>query len=545
VSTAVLNPINLIETEPWAAFVHADQRAQAEKNALELPQFRVTLFNNAYGALGEMNDYLSATVTFKRNAVGTGTIVIKGNDPMVDYAMQCKDTVVGITVEMNGYRWSGRIDTASDDTVNGVNTVTLQLVSDWNWFNKIMVWPTWWAPIQFQPIKEAIYIGPAKTAILTMIAEQCIRLQTGMWEMVNNIFNPAAWFGSMLEKEGLLTPVAVIPPDFLHDTSKWIAITARMDSVAALVQQILKDEGLVLTAELWLPGEPQPTTAFTLTEPTIVVDIKDKSGVTGLTGTFLDGLIGDVVDLVDSTIGEIIGSFLDAGADPSTYSLAHYLGIDAKPPWVIYEDGPKSGISEAHVTAHHPLAYTVIGGGKSPTWVNKAIDLALEYLLSVILVAVGASGIAPTLLDGIFDDVVLAWQEVENAGRRHKLGRFGYPEYFASTGSAAYTLDELMALEAAMWDTRGYVSFSFVVQDGYPYSFGTDFGIGDAVSFIYKGKLYTDYCTEATIVDDRQSYVKVSPKIGDGSAQESPWTKLARKEQQFANAFKAMSVRAN
>jgi hypothetical protein len=96
-----------------------------------------------------------------------------------------------------------------------------------------------------------------------------------------------------------------------------------------------------------------------------------------------------------------------------------------------------------------------------------------------------------------------------------------------------------------MWDTRGYVSFSFVVQDGYPYSFGTDFGIGDAVSFIYKGKLYTDYCTEATIVDDRQSYVKVSPKIGDGSAQESPWTKLARKEQQFANAFKAMSVRAN
>ncbi|WP_208635158.1 Gp37-like protein [Rhodococcus qingshengii] len=537
---------DLTTTDPWEAFILADQLLEEEKNALALPLFNVTMFNPIYGAIGEANDYVSATVTFKRNAVGTGTLVFKGSDDLANYAAQnCKDTVVGITVEANGTRWSGRVDTADDDTVDGVNTITLQLVSDWNWFNKIMVWPTWWAPIQFQPIKEAIYIGPAKTVILTMIAEQLIRLQTGMWELVNNITDPTAWFGTMLQKEGLLTPCAIVPPDWLHDTSKWVAITGRMDSVAALTQQILKDEGLVLSAELWLPGDPQPApNHYTLTEPTIVMDVKDYSTVAGLTGTFLDGLIHDVVDIADTAIGEIVGAINHADSG-SNLTLSSLLGFDSKPSWVLFEDGPKSGIRESHLSAHHPLAYTVIGGGKSPQWVNKLIDLSVEYLLSAILTAIGGSGIASTLLDGMFDDIVLAFQLVENYPRRAKLGRFGYPEFFASTGSAAYTVDELMALESAMWDSRGYLAYSLVVQDGYPYSYGRDYVIGSAVSWVYKGKLYTDYCTEATLVDDRTNRITCTPKIGDGSAQESPFAKLARKEQQFANAFKAASMRSN
>lgn len=534
--------------DPWQAFVEADRKLDAERNSLALPKFNVQIYNNFYGILGELNDYISATVTFKRNAVAPGTLVMKGSDALANYAVQnCKDTVVGITVEANGYRWSGRVDTANDDTVDGVNEITLQLVSDYNWFNKIMVWPTWWAPIQFQPIKEAIYIGPAKTVILTMIAEQLIRLQTGLWELVNNITDPSAWFGTMMMKQGLLTPLAVVPPDFIHDTSKWVAITARMDTVSALTTQILKDEGLVLSADLWLPGETQPAPQwYTLTEPTIVISVKDRSGVTGLTGTFLDGLIGDAVDIADSAIGEIIGALSSTNdSEASNFTLGSLLGVDRKPSWVLFKDGPKSGIKECHLSAHHPLAYTVIGGGKSPTWVNRAIDLSLEYLLSTILAALGASGIASTLLDGFFDDVVLAFQQVENYPRRKKLGRFGYPEYFAQTGSAAYTVDELMALESAMWDSRGYYSYSLVVQDGFPYTFGRDYELGGLVSWIYKGKLYTDYCTEATLLDDRTNRVKVTPKIGDGSAQESPWARLARKEQQFANAFKAASMRAN
>lgn len=556
-TAAVDSPYDLIEVDPWEAFILADEKAQAEAAAAKAAtQFVVTVHDNAGYALGEIGDYISTTVTFKRNAVGGATVILKGTDLWIPYAMTCKDTVIPITIEANGYRWSGRIDTCSDDTVDGVNTVTLQLVSDWNWFNKIMVWPNFALPIEVQFPKEATFIGSAITNIKEMIAEQCIRLQLGLWEIVDNILDPAAWFGSALNHEGLLTPIAVIPTNPLTDTSKWTAITARMDSIATVVAQTLKDCGLVLTADLWKPGDPQPAPEwFTLTEPTIVVDVKDKTNVTGLTGTALDGLIGVAVNVADTLLGEILGSLggasisdnsgTDATNPYGTGMIAKLLGINSKPPWVIYEDGPKSGIRESHVTAHHPLAYTVIGGGKSPQWVNKGIDLLLEWLLSMLLAAFGASGISSTLLDGVFDDVVLAFQQIEDEARRLKLGKFGYPEFFASTGSAAWTLNELIALESALWDSRGYYSYSLVVQDGYPYTFGVDYGIGDPVSWVYKGVIYTDYCTEATLVDDRTSRVLVTPKIGDGSAQESPWAMLMRKYQNLSDVVKAAAMAQN
>lgn len=526
-------------------FAQADQVAKYNPGlqALQGPQFIVTIYNKFYGALGEVGDYISCNVTFKRNAVGTATLVLKGDDPYVQFAMQCNHTVVPITILVNGVRWSGRVDTCEDATVDGVNTVTLQLKQDWDWFNKMMVWPNFLLPIQVQFPKKAIFIGPAVTQIKTMISECTIRLQLGLWELVDNILDPMAWFGAALNGQGLLTPIAVIPTNPLLDTSKWTAVTARMESVATLVEQILKDEGLVLTADLWLPGEPQPTTAFTLTVPTIVVDVKDRSGITGPTGTFIDGLIQSVVEIATAAIGDIVNPLASSdytgGAD---LSILRYLGYEWKPPWVIYFDGPRSGVKEARVTSHHPLAHTVLGGGKSPSWVNKLIDLVLELLISEALTALGATGISSTLLDGLFDDVFLAFQQVENEPRRLALGPYAHPEFFTQTGSTAYTLDEFVALESAMWDTRGYYSYMLVAQDGYPYKFGRDMNLGYPISWVYKGVMYTDYLTEANCVDDRQNRVQLTLKVGDNTAQDSPFAKMQRKWLSLADAVKTVTL---
>ncbi|MFC7424068.1 hypothetical protein [Nocardia tengchongensis] len=530
-------------------------------------QFIVTYYDNSGRPLGECGDYISVTFTPKRNGIAAGTIVLKDSDPMVSVAENCWYTVIPVTIELaSGWRWSGRVDTSSDDVVRGVGTATLQLISDYCWFSSLLVFPAWWMPIEAQIPKEAVFVGPAITNIKELVAEQILR-QSGLigaaLEFAGNILNPPAYLGSLLDFYGL--PLVVVPTNPLTDTSKWTSITCKMTTVAAAVEQTLKDCGLVLTADLWLPGDPQPAAdwGIILTDPVVVIDVRDYSGVTGLTGTMLDGLIGGVIDLIDTVLGEILSLVAGANVSDSNSTdatnpygngiLAQLLGIDAKPPWVIYEDGPRSGIEESHVTAHSPLAYRVVTGGKSPDWVNKGIDLVLEYGLSLLLAAFGASGISSTLLDGLFDNVFLAYQQLEDEARRIKLGKFGRPEFWAQGGSAAYTLDSQVILEGALWDTRGYHSFQLITQDGYPYSFGGelfgqhygDYGIGFPVSWVRKGKIYTDYCTEATLTDDRTHRVAITAKVGDQSAVESPWAKLMRRIGSLYDIVKAAALAQN
>lgn len=556
---------NLGDFDPWVAMVEADRLAErrAKESKLAMPEFDIDVYTNVYGRAGQITDYISATVTFVRNNLPTATVVLKDDDPLIPLLETCNETVVPITFSIGELRWSGRVDVVNDDIVDGVGTVTIQCVGDWNWLNKILVWPNFLLPIQVQFPKEAIYIGAAVTVIETMLTEQIIRLQSGLWEMVNNILNPASWFATLMMGKGLLTPCAVIPrtdnllSEVFTDTSKWCAVTGRMDTVATLADQICKDNGIVIDADLWLPGEPQPTTMFTLSEPTICFRVRDKSGVTGPTGTLLDGILKTGVDILDGAFGEVIKPFLNPANQyaPDGVSIAPAFGVDFVAPWPIYNcDNKRSGIKECHTNFHHPLAYTVIGGGKSPEWVNKLIDLLLEAAITAILVAIAAtgagaaaavSGIPTTLLDGVFDNVILAFQLVENSDRRSKLGPYGYPEFFSSTGSTAYTLDEFFALEIAMWDTRGYISGQITAYNGTPYTVGKDFAVGDLVSWIRRGKLYTDYVTQVTVTDDRSNRVSTEIQVGDGAAQESPWARLQRGLSSLETAAQAALLSSN
>lgn len=563
--------LDLTQIPDWDVMRQFDERAAPYDAPPGRAQLIVTFHDSSGYVIGECADYISCTATPKRNAVAPATIVLKDGDPFADVAATCYYTTVPVTIELpSGWRYSGRVDTCTDDYVEGVATTTVQLIGDWCWFHSLVVFPAFWEPIEIQIPKEAVFVGPAITNIKEMIVE-CVVRQSGILgaalELANNILNPAAYLGSLLDVEDLAVPIVVVPTNPLTDTSKWTAITCKMTTVAAATEQTLKDCGLMLTADFWRPGDPQPPAltawGIFLSEPCIVVDVKDYTTVTGLTGTMLDGLIGEAVDVIDTILGEILT--LVGGADiadsDSTNATAPYgdgviaslLGINAQPSWVVLEDGPRSGIKESHITAHHPLAYRVLTGGKSPDWVNKGIDLMLEWALSELLAAFGASGISSTLLDGLFDDVFLAYQQIEDEPRRIRLGKFGRPEYFAQAGSAAYTADALIILESALWDTRGYHSFSLVMQDDSLYQFGGelfgsqygDYGIGFPVSWIRKGRIYTDYCTEATITDDRTKRIEIISKIGDQSAQESPWAQLARRIQSVDSAMKAAALAQN
>jgi len=514
----------------------------------------VTFYTKTYGYAGVCGDYKSLTYTFNRNQVGTATIVLKHTDPLVDVVMKCHEEVVPVTIQ-NGYmRWSGRVEYVDYSLKDGQYDVTCYCTDDYQWFDKIMCWPDFLMPIQVQFPSRALYIGPAITCIKTMIAEQCFRIQSGIWELVNNLasgdLNWESWFGTLLMGNGkplhmLFTPIVVVPTNPIFDTSPTVSMNGRMDKLSVLVDQVVKDNGLVLTANLWLPGEPQPKgLLIDLTVPTIVVDCKDMSGVTGPTGTFLDGIIKDVVDLQKSVLGDVLAPFLNPKHSyaPEGINIAPRLGVNFTAPWVLFSDHPRGGLREFHLIPHHPLAHTIIGGGKSPQWINDLINATFEWLIQAIEIVIGFTGIPDTLLDGTFDDIILAFQQIENFDRRVKLGPYGFPEYFQQTGASAYTLDEWFALQSAMWDTRGYHGIVLSFDNGYPYTVGKDLFLGGLASFGIRGQLYTDYVERITITDDPDTRAKVDVMIGDGKSHEDPVVRIQRKITKFEEAFNIITL---
>ena len=518
----------------------------------------VTVFSKTYVPIGEINDYISLTFQMARNRTASAEIIIKGIDPMVPILLNCAQTTVPITIETGTVRWSGRVFTCEDKFSDRVNTVVVTCISDYAWLEKILCWPNFLLPIEIQFPSEALYIGPAVTCVKTLVAEQCFRLQSGIWELLNNLgsgnLDWTAWYGTLLESNGnllemLLTPIVVVPTNAIFDTSPWVSFSGRMDQVSTLIEQVCKDTGINVTMQLWLPGDPQPPGLLVpLTNPTIVMDAKSNLGVTGPTGTFLDGILQDVVDLGSSVLGQVLDPFLNPNSAyaPQGINIAPTIGVNFVQPWVVLTDDPRSGMLQYSVKGRTPLCHTIVAGGKSPQWINDLLNLVASFAIQTLSIIIGISGIPTDLFNGVIDDVLLAFFMSENGKRRIALGPYAFPEVFCQTGSSAYTLDGWFAMQNAMWDSRGLYTYQWTFYNGYPYTLGVDIHVGQMASFANRGLLYTDYVDSVVFTDDRSSRVgKLEITVGDGQFVESPIAKLYRKLVQFEKAFQIITLSQN
>lgn len=171
---------------------------------------------------------------------------------------------------------------------------------------------------------------------------------------------------------------------------------------------------------------------------------------------------------------------------------------------------------------------------------NDLINATLAWLLDSLMIIIGFTGVPGNLLDGLFNDVLLAFQLFQNYNRRLDLGPYGYPEMMFPTGAGAYTLDAFFSGKSAMWDTRGYRSAQATFENKYPYALGRDVFPGALMSIaqLDYGELYTDYIENAILKKDRNTAGTLQVLIGDGKAEEAPVTKIQRKInglQEFVN----------
>jgi hypothetical protein len=546
-------PVDLTVTNPANIFDRADAAIAAAQPDYNRPAFVVKILDPTGAPLGTADDYIS--LEFELNVeLPTATLVLKGSDPWAPVCADCDNRVVTVLIYDNqGTKlFTGWVDDCDDLDQRGTETVTAQIKGHAGWFASFCVYPNFLLPVILQEPKEAIFIGPSCTNLKEMWAEQCLRyaVEVALIDLIEDILDPLAVLQDLVEGNEL--PVVVVPLDPATDSSPWLAMVARMEEEDTLQNPAIKGTGVLPTAVFWEAGDPQPCPQyFTLSSPCIVFDCQDYTNVTGLDAGYFTGLIGEVVALADSALGEIMQVIgVQAGeqqqADPNATDpygdgpLAVALGLLAQPAWVVFDaDSPYSGIEQCKISSHHPQAWSLIAGGKSPQWVNQAIDLVLELAISELLAVLGASGIAPDILDGVFDDVVLAFEPFPDLARKAKLGKFARPNKLIAAGSAAFTPSTLVAGAQGLWDTRGYRTAELTITDQRQYRWGRDYGIYTPVSVIRRGVLYTDYVYKGTFKDDRTSRASLVASVGDGKGQEMP---LARAMRFIGDSQKALNA---
>lgn len=510
--------------------------------------WRVSVYDKLWVKIGELgDDMIELSGADPRNKMPTAQLKIKGDSWLVDTFMTCSSTMVGVLVETAGIRFPFYVDTFDYEFQDGAWVGTVSLNGIWDILNYLVIWPNWWLPLQFQLFSHAVFIGPLCSVTEAMISECAFRIQSGLWEFVNNALslNPdiRAWFGTLLQSNGnifqmLKTPMYVVRTNPFLDTSPLVARTVRMETCGAVIDDIVRSYGVDVSVDLWLPGDDQPdywTQNFdfmALTQPTYVVTVKDRSQITGPTGTVIDSAVRQIVDVAGTFFSGILPFIQEVPGRDGVY-ISEQLGVDYVEPWALLiapEPGEKGNVVSCRISFHTPKGWQHIIGGRSPKWLNDLMNATFSWLIDSVAILIGFTGIPSNLLEGFLNNTILAFQMVQNYNRRNEVGPY-HPaiEVFHATSSAPYNIETLFGFINAMWDSRGWVSAIATFRNAEVYTLGKDVFRGGLISVLYmeRTRIFTDYIEEVRFQIDR-THRDILLQIGDGKAEESPLAKHQR-----------------
>jgi hypothetical protein len=296
-------------------------RDLAEASSMLDTDYRFTLYDKMWVKQADLTGWvIEATGTDPRNITPTSKLTIKGDCPFWSALAECRNTMVGLIVETAGQRYTFYVKTFTEKYEKGAWTGEIELKGIWDILNYLVIWPEWFLPLIAQPISHAVFIWAICTCLEAMVSECALRIQSGLWEFVNNVtsLNPdvRAWFGTLLQTiqnnggsfgsitTALKHPVYVVRTNPFLDSSPLIARTVRMETCGAVIGDVTRAYGVDTSMDLWLPGDPQPDDWAHLTQPTYVFSTKDRSQFQGPFGNVLDSVLRTVVDLQGGTVGQ-------------------------------------------------------------------------------------------------------------------------------------------------------------------------------------------------------------------------------------------------
>lgn len=541
--------------------IAAMSRQLAREGAKVDTDYRFTLTDQLWRAQGSFaSDLMEGSGTDPRNDVPTGSLVLKGNSDWVDVFAACERTMVGVIVETADLRFPFYVKKHTEKFEKGALTHQISMRGIWDILNYYVIWPTWWLPLQAQPISHAVFFWALQTCLESMVAECALRLQSGIWEFVNNALslNPdmRAWFGTLLQNNAnmfhsLQTPTYVKRTNPFTDTSPLYAKTVRMETCGTVIKDATRAYGVDTAMDLWLPGDAQPDPWANLTQPTYVFSTKDRSQITGPTGTVLDSVIRTVVDLEGSIMGRALDPILNPkGQNPALPRGAFEatrVGVNFEAPYAIViapEPGEDSAVVSYEINHHTPDGWQHIIGGRSPKWLNDLFNATFAWLIDSLMIIVGFAGVPSDLLSGFMNNAFFAFQMCQSYQQRAEMGPY-HPaiERFYPTASSPYNIETVFAFINALFDARGYTAAQVTINLAGPevqYALGRDIFKGGLMSLVYRRrtKMITDYI-ENIMWRITPTERTLTAQIGDGRKDEAP---LAKHQRWITGTLEAVAV---
>jgi hypothetical protein len=459
-------------------------------------------------------------------------------------------------------RWGGKVMSAHvRRTEDGVHEIELGCISNWEHWKHICFRANPVFPPEVQVPK--IFIIPGNTRTITSFTGM-LNLAAEYSPFVSipaNIFNPAHWIlpstahvgdasnipGFTFNINPLDWPVQMAYVNGFLDQSRFSFITSRWSMADVATEPIHKDAGCFIRAYTWLEEDKTSPHRELVTlvgesnaRPTrncVVLSCEDKSGVTGPTGTALDGIIDLFAATADDGITEILFP-VDADGDGVTDPLFRkWLGVAPKKPKVVFRDNDLSGIKSAERIQHKAQARTINIGGKSPGWVNQLQTFGIRYglaqLSAVISYGFGAYQQVGTpgldnLYQGQLDDTLLAFQKYTDPKRVWDMGLYALIDHMEQAGGSAYTLSGQLQLRMGHWKTRPYTGFKTSIHNGHPWLVWDDYTLGDRVLFELEQIFFTDQ-----VAGIKAGYSETDPlhyeiSVGTDDEREDPFARAVR-----------------
>ncbi|MCG5431244.1 hypothetical protein LV457_02930 [Mycobacterium sp. MYCO198283] len=445
-------------------------------------------------------------------------------------------------------RWGGKVVTIEgEDTAGAASVTTLNCISNRRHLKGIYLAANPIFPMEVQLPKMFLWGGPTVSTCAISTFINCFRLFTlnGFYPIPRNLFAPETWLQNL---SPLNWPVQVMPVNPILDQSRWCTIGARWKDAHTVLSPVMQDAGVICRAYTWLPGDPPPYTMFgdelaEVLKPTracVILSFENKSGVTGPTGTLVDGALNLFAATLDDLITETIIP-LDTDRDTETDPFFRKLLLVAPQPTpFVHRDVGYGNVRSSKFVIHKSQATDIIVGGKSPQWVNQAITFAIRYGISQLAqVVLGQEAPGVEGLDNIYqgqlDDVFVAFQRFVNPLRSSKAGSYAFREYFHQGHGSAYTLNAVQDIAAGDHAMKAYRSQKFDVGDGQPYILGEDYWLGDRVAAEIRGVTYTENVWAIRAEGSRTDVGRPIISFGDDTREEDP----------VARGFRTMSNIAN
>ncbi|OZF47575.1 hypothetical protein CH292_19325 [Rhodococcus sp. 14-2470-1a] len=496
-------------------------------------EYSVEVFDRNLVPLGMITDYGEARFKKQRRGVGPAKLLLPGTTEFHDLLMKADTTVIPVRITYNSTNFDGFVDVATSKGIKGNKTITVTLVDCKIFLSCIFAYPMpipGFEEVQFPP--EDLYVGPKKGGI--------------HWYSERNFFRLRFRTGHC--------PVTMLPYNFFTDRSEWTTMQARMVSLEELFDPILKDSDVMIEMGFFIKGrDKQPSDRVTLLSSQVWMRVVDRPKAGGVnTGVApLDGLANTIAQMIADGVDSLIGGFLPGLAE----AIGNKLRQSEIPSCGWTEDS--AGIIDATLEVTHPQAYSVIVGGKSPTWLNKLLQIAIEQgiiaLATAALTALsiplgglgGIIGAVAGALSTILDDVFLAFMKATDYKAKKELGPLARPEKFVNGGSAGYTFSSYQRAQQGIFDIKGKRRAKVQVIDWAPFGAFEDFDIGHLVWWEDEGERFTDRVESIEVVDSRNDRVLVDTVIGDDEPEKSPQQRNQERFKRLFSMFNAMTLATN